>query len=115
MRNTIKHKDLLGLIDVHGKKGEGGAVRLPPGVKGWWSHGTEHRGGEDKISINAAHPFKDAFSEADPKSQKLILDILQSFSHTRSRLSGQRYFDPDMLFYHLEHDWSNYLKDKLER
>ena len=76
---------------------------------------TEHRGGEDKISINAAHPFKDAFSEADPKSQKLILDILQSFSHTRSRLSGQRYFDPDMLFYHLEHDWSNYLKDKLER
>ena len=45
MRNTIRNRDFPGLVDVHGKKGEGDAVRLPPGIKGWWSHGSEHRGG----------------------------------------------------------------------
>ena len=73
----------------------------------------EHKGGEDAISFNAAHPFKDAFSKADPNSQMLILDLIQTFSHTTQQLKGQLYYDPNMLFNHLDYDWSNYLKDKL--
>lgn len=73
----------------------------------------EHRGGKDVISLNTSHPFKDAFSKANPVSQKLILDIIQAFSHTTHRLRGQRYYEPEMLFTHLNHDWSNYLRDIL--
>jgi len=73
----------------------------------------QHKGGEDIISLNASHPFKDRFSNIDSKSQMLILDLIQSFAHTTQRLKGGKYYDPDMLFTHLSHDWSNYLKDKL--
>ena len=73
----------------------------------------QHKGGEDIISLNASHPFKDRFSNVDAKSQTLILDLIQSFAHTAQRLKGGKYYDPDMLFTHLDQDWSNYLKDKL--
>lgn len=75
---------------------------------------TEHKGGEDEISMNLAHPFTRAFVEADDAAQVMLLNVIQSYSHTKSRLMGEMYYDPKMLFNHLETDWSRYLKDKME-
>ncbi len=75
---------------------------------------TEHKGGEDEISMNLAHPFTRSFAEADDATQELLLNVIQSYSHTKARLKGEMYYDPKMLFNHLETDWSRYLKDKME-
>lgn len=74
----------------------------------------EHRGGEDVILLNAAHPFKESFSNAEPESKKLIITMIQAFNHSKEMLQGQPAYDPQMLFEHLEVDWSRYFKDKLE-
>lgn len=74
----------------------------------------EHKGGEDEISMNLAHPFTRAFAKADAVTQEMLLNVIQSYCHTKSRLQGEMYYDPKMLFNHLETDWSSYLKDKME-
>ena len=74
----------------------------------------EHKGGEDEISLNLAHPFTRAFAKADDVAKEMLLNVIQSYCHTKSRLQGEMYYDPKMLFNHLETDWSRYLKDKME-
>ena len=74
----------------------------------------EHKGGEDEISLNRTHPFTRAFAEADAVTQEMLLNVIQSYCHTKSRLQGEMYYDPKMLFNHLETDWSHHLKDKME-
>ena len=74
----------------------------------------EHKGGEDEISMNLAHPFTREFAKADDVAKEMLLNVIQSYCHTKSRLQGEMYYDPKMLFNHLETDWSHHLKDKME-
>ena len=75
----------------------------------------EHQGGKDVIFLNAAHPFKTFFAQLGDESKLLILSMLQAFNHSKEMLQGQPAFDPEMLFSHLQLDWSRYFKDSLEK
>jgi hypothetical protein len=75
----------------------------------------ENKGGKDIVSLNSCHPFKEAFDKAHPETKEVVAKMMQAFNQTKKLLQSQPAYDPEMLFNHLEIDWSRYLKDSIDK
>ena len=42
---TVKKRDFIGVVDAHEAEGGGKVMRLPTGLRSWWSAGTKQRAG----------------------------------------------------------------------
>ena len=70
-----------------------------------------HEGGADIVRFNDTHPMFAHVADLTPDAQKLVAQILQSFSRAKALLADTPAFDPGALFMHLEEDWSRFLRD----
>lgn len=73
-----------------------------------------YEGGEVRLSLNRSHPFASHLSEESETVQRLLALVIQAYHEARVMLAEAPAHKPEIVFMHLEQDWSKFLRAALE-